>query len=115
MQFLFTGNDHEGLRYGTFGTPEKYYLQWKEDEADNTRFKLDKCLLKMCSKDRLVELIHDFVVFDAGVKKIPRVHQYFGIKAAQQQVNDNRSGIIWHTQGSGKSIVMVLLAGGLLN
>tara|TARA_R110000824_G_C15232376_1_gene678759 strand:+ start:2424 stop:5474 length:3051 start_codon:yes stop_codon:yes gene_type:complete len=110
VQFLFAGNDSEGLRYGTIGTPEKYYLQWKEDEADNTRFKLDKYLLKMCSKERLVELIHDFVIFDAGVKKLPRVHQYFGVKASQQRVNDNRSGIIWHTQGSGKSIVMVLLA-----
>ncbi len=110
VQFVFAGNDSEGLQYGTVGTQEKYFLKWKEDEADNSRFKLDKYLLKMCAKSRLVELMHDFVLFDGGVKKLPRVHQYFGIKAAQERVNARRGGILWHTQGSGKSIVMVLLA-----
>ncbi len=86
MQFVFAGNDSEGLQYGTIGTPEKYFLKWKEDEADDSRFKLDKYLLKMCGKDRLIELMHDFVLFDGGVKKLPRVHQYFGIKAAQEHV-----------------------------
>ena len=110
VQFIFAGNDSEGLQYGTVGTQEKYFLRWKEDEEDNTRFKLDKYLLKLCAKPRLIELMHDFVLFDGGVKKLPRVHQYFGIKAAQVQVNAGKGGIIWHTQGSGKSIVMVLLA-----
>lgn len=110
VQIVFAGNDSEGLRYGSIKTEEKYFLKWKEDEADNSRFKLDKYLLKMCRKDRLLELMYDFVVFDGGVKKLPRVHQYFGIKAAQQHVDAYKSGIIWHTQGSGKSIVMVLLA-----
>lgn len=110
VQIVFAGNDSEGLRYGAIGTPEKYFLQWKEDEAENTQFKLDKYLLKMCRKERLIELLHDFVLFDGGVKKLPRVHQYLGIKAAQQRVNAYQGGIIWHTQGSGKSIVMVLLA-----
>ena len=110
VQLLFAGNDSEGLKYGTIGTPEKYYLKWKESEYDNTRFKLDKYLLMMCAKERLIELMHDFVLFDGGVKKLPRVHQYFATKAAQQRVDDQRGGIIWHTQGSGKSIVMVLLA-----
>ena len=110
VQFLLAGNDSEGLRYGTISTEEKYFLKWKENEEDDTRFKLDKYLLKICAKDRLVELMHDFVLFDGGIKKLPRVHQYFGIKAAQQYVRERRGGIIWHTQGSGKSIVMVLLA-----
>ena len=110
VQFIFAGNDSEGLTYGTVGTEEKYFLQWKEDEVDNSRFKLDKYLLKICEKSRLIELLHDFVVFDGGVKKLPRVHQYFGVKAAQRQVDAFRGGIIWHTQGSGKSMVMVLLA-----
>jgi type I restriction enzyme R subunit len=110
VQFIFAGNDSEGLRYGTVGTEEKYFLNWKEDEEDNSRFKLDKYLLKMCRKDRLIELMHDFVVFDGGWKKLPRVHQYFGVKAAQEHVRARKGGIIWHTQGSGKSIVMVLLA-----
>lgn len=110
VQFVFAGNDSEGLRYGTVGTPEKMFLKWKEDEADDSRFKLDKYLLKMCGKARLIELMHDFVLFDGGVKKLPRVHQYFGIKAAQAHVTQRKGGILWHTQGSGKSIVMVLLA-----
>ncbi len=110
VQFIFAGNDSEGLQYGTIKTEEKYFLKWKEDEADNSRFKLDKYLLKMCNKERLIELMHDFVLFDGGMKKLPRVHQYFGIKAAQAHVHRREGGIIWHTQGSGKSIVMVLLA-----
>ena len=110
VQFIFAGNDSEGLQYGTIKTEEKYFLKWKESEEDNSRFKLDKYLLKMCDKARLIELMHDFVLFDGGVKKLPRVHQYFGIKAAQAHVHRREGGIIWHTQGSGKSIVMVLLA-----
>jgi type I restriction enzyme R subunit len=109
VQFVFAGNDSEGLQYGTIGTPEKYFLNWKEDEADNTGYKLDKYLLKLCNKPRLLELMHDFVLFDGGVKKLPRVHQYFGIKAAQRHVQQRKGGIIWHTQGAGKSILMVLL------
>lgn len=109
-QILMAGSDSEGLRYGTTLTEEKFYLAWKEDEDDNTGYKLDKYLLKLCRKDRLIELIHDFVLFDGGRKKLPRVHQYFGVKAAQANVRQFRGGIIWHTQGSGKSIVMVLLA-----
>lgn len=109
-QVLFAGNDSEGLRYGTILTPEKYYLSWKENEEENDRQKIDKYLLKMCDKERILEIIHDFILFDGGVKKLPRVHQYFGIKAAQDHVQDRKGGIIWHTQGSGKSIVMVLLA-----
>lgn len=110
VQFVFAGNDSEGLRYGTTLTEDKYFLTWKEDEAENSRYKLDKYLLKMCDKARLIELMHDFVLFDGGIKKLPRVHQYFGIKAAQEHVKKRQGGIIWHTQGAGKSILMVLLA-----
>ncbi len=111
VQLTLAGNDSEGLRYATIGTPEKYWLTWKEDvDAIDDRTKLDKYLLRMCRKDRLIELCRDFVLFDGGVKKVPRVHQYFGIKAAQDHVRNREGGIIWHTQGSGKSIVMVLLA-----
>ena len=110
VQFVFAGNDSEGLQYGSIGTQEKFFLKWKEDELENTGTKLDKYLRKMCTPERLLELMHDFVLFDAGIKKLPRVHQYFGIKAAQHHVAQRKGGIIWHTQGSGKSIVMVLLA-----
>jgi len=110
IQFIFAGNDSEGLRYGTIGTEEKYFLSWKEDVEDDSRYKLDKYLLKMCCKERLIELMYDFVLFDGGKKKLPRVHQYFGIKAAEDHVRQHKGGIIWHTQGSGKSIVMIYLA-----
>ncbi|MEA3361715.1 MAG: type I restriction endonuclease, partial [Thermodesulfobacteriota bacterium] len=110
VQFVFAGNDSEGSRYGTIGTPEKFFLKWKEDEADDSRLQLDKYLLKLCDKKRLIEIIYDFVLFDGGIKKLPRAHQYFGIKAAQEHIRRREGGIIWHTQGSGKSIIMVLLA-----
>jgi len=110
VQFVFAGNDTEGLRYGTIGTPEKFFLKWKEDEEDDNLLQLDKYLLKLCDKRRFLEIIYDFVLFDGGIKKLPRAHQYFGIKAAQKHVHRREGGIIWHTQGSGKSIIMVLLA-----
>ncbi|MGW5309732.1 type I restriction endonuclease subunit R [Nocardia thailandica] len=108
VQFVFAGNDVEGLRYGVIDTPEKYWLEWKEpsEVADP----LDRALLQMCSKPRLLELIHNFIVFDAGIKKGPRHNQYFGVKAAQERIGRREGGIIWHTQGSGKSLTMVWLA-----
>lgn len=110
VQILISGNNSEGLKYGTINTPEKYYLSWKEETEEQTENKLDKYLLKLCHQDRLLELIYDFVLFDGGIKKLPRFHQYFGVKQAQARINQGKGGIIWHTQGSGKSIVMVLLA-----
>ena len=110
IQFVFAGNDSEGLKYGTILTPEKFFLTWKEDEDDNSGYKLDKYLAKICEKRRFIELLYDFVLFDGGVKKLPRVHQYFGVKAAQEHIRRREGGILWHTQGSGKSITMVLLA-----
>ncbi|HEV2480053.1 MAG TPA: HsdR family type I site-specific deoxyribonuclease [Puia sp.] len=110
IQLCFAGSDSEGLRYGTIETGAKYYLSWKEDEQTYEPELLDKYLKKLCDKARLLEIIHDFILFDDGKKKVPRYHQYFGVKAAQLHVARKESGIIWHTQGSGKSITMVLLA-----
>jgi len=108
IQYAMAGNDTEGLRYGTIETKEKYYLAWKED-SDIANL-LDKHLIQVCEKSRFLELIHDFVVFDAGAKKLCRQNQYFGIKAAQEYVKRREGGIIWHSQGSGKSLTMVWLA-----
>ncbi len=110
IQICFAGNDSEGLRYGAIETGSKYYLKWKEDEEVYEPELLDKYLKKICNKERFLEIIHDFILFDDGKKKLPRYHQYFGIKEAQKHVARKESGIIWHTQGSGKSITMVLLA-----
>src|SRR3989441_11667511 len=107
IQLIMAGNDTEGLRYGVIETPEKYYLTWKEEsESENL---LDRHLIQLCEKQRLLEIIHNFVVFDAGVKKLCRPNQYFGVRAAQERVRQREGGIIWHTQGSGKSLTMVWL------
>jgi type I restriction enzyme R subunit len=108
VQLLFAGNDVQGLRYGVIGTEEKYWLTWKEPSSEPNP--LDAALLQMCLKERLLELIHDFIVFDAGTKKTARHNQYCGVKAAQERVRSREGGIIWHTQGSGKSLTMVWLA-----
>ncbi|MGZ7496508.1 type I restriction endonuclease subunit R [Corynebacterium sp. ZY180755] len=108
VQLLFAGNDVEGLRYGVIETPEKYWLEWKE--PSEVKNHVDRGLLQMANKQRFLELIHDFIVFDSGVKKTARHNQYFGVKAAQERIARREGGIIWHTQGSGKSLTMVWLA-----
>jgi type I restriction enzyme R subunit len=108
VHLVMAGNDTEGLRYGVIETREKYYLTWKEpSDVSNP---LDRALGQLCSKERLLEIIHDFTVFDAGIKKTCRHNQYFGVRAAQEHVKRREGGIIWHTQGSGKSLTMVWLA-----
>ena len=112
-QLLMAGNTSQGLRYGTAGTSEEQYLIWRE-ESDEKNL-LHRGLLQLCEKSRLLELVHDFVVFDSGVKKLCRHNQYFGVKRAQERVGspdfeEREGGIIWHTQGSGKSLTMVWLA-----
>lgn len=128
MQFCMAGNESEGLRYGTLLTSEKFYMEWKEDgfkEHEDERDPVDvrisqKCatidnkLLKqiyaMFDKERFIELVMNFVIFDKGCKKVCRYNQYYGIKRAQHRLKDKQGGIIWHTQGSGKTLTMVWLA-----
>lgn len=114
VQLVFAGNDSQGLWYGTVGTPFEFFVQWKNQDKTETNTEagafLDKPLAQMCNKSTLLDLIRNFVIFDAGMKKVPRPHQYEGIKAAQERMRRREGGVIWHTQGSGKSILMVLLA-----
>ncbi|MEN1761790.1 type I restriction endonuclease subunit R [Anoxynatronum sibiricum] len=76
----------------------------------------DKSLFSLCRPERLLELAWKFTVFDGGIKKIARYQQYFVIKSTLNRVkhfdstNSRKGGIIWHTQGSGKSLTMVMLA-----
>ncbi|TGD80808.1 type I restriction endonuclease subunit R [Hymenobacter wooponensis] len=141
VQLVLAGNDTEGMRYGTVGTSEKYYLEWHEEvpgksETPSTKagdgeagaaplppptslltpqpLRLDEHLRQLCRKERLLALMHDFVVFDRGIKKLCRPNQFFGVQAAQQYIKRREGGIIWHTQGSGKSLTMVWLAKWLL-
>lgn len=112
IQFVLAGNDSNGLYYGTTKTEEKYFLKWKEDNDvyDPNVILLDKHIEQFCNRERLLEIVHDFVIFDHGTKKLCRPNQYFGIKEAQKYIARKEGGIIWHTQGSGKSLTMVWLA-----
>ncbi len=114
VQLVFAGSDSQGLRYGTTGTPEQFFVEWKDQTksaiGSTTGELLDKPLAQMCNKQTLLELIRNFIIFDAGQKKVPRPHQFDGTKAAQERIRIREGGVIWHTQGSGKSILMVLLA-----
>lgn len=123
IQLVVAGNDTEGLRYGTTLTPAKYYLPWIEDIhaignlhekvkslIDTNDFLIDQQIPSLFEKERLIDLIDNFILFDGGVKKVPRYNQYFGVTNAREFVKRQNGGIIWHTQGSGKSLSMVLLA-----
>ena len=119
VQLLLAGNDAQGLRYGTVTTREEFFVEWKAAPltagADiPPGAHLDRPLAEICDKSRLLDLIRHFVLFDNGIKKVPRQHQYLGVKAAQERTRQHEGGVIWHTQGSGKSILMVLLAKWLL-
>lgn len=120
VQLVLAGSDSQGLRYGTTGTPEQFFVEWKDEappEAGATAAEgalLDRPLAQLCSKARLLDLIRHFVIFDAGQKKVPRQHQFVGVKKAQERLSKQEGGVIWHTQGSGKSILMVLIAKWLL-
>ena len=112
VQLVMAGSESQGLRYGVIETPEKYWLRWKETEADPAAGYnlLLRELSQLCNKERLLEILNNFIVFDAGTKKICRHNQFFGVKAAQENIRRREGGIIWHTQGSGKSLTMVWLA-----
>lgn len=120
VQLVVAGSDSQGLRYGTTGTPEQFFVEWKDEAppaagvALEAGSLLDRPLAQLCDKRRLLDLIRNFIIFDAGQKKVPRQHQYQGVKAAQERVAKQEGGVIWHTQGSGKSILMVLIAKWLL-
>ena len=125
IQFCLAGNESEGLRYGTVLTPEKHYLEWRSDSfsefpeergAEEERLeaasrgipeRLPRDLLALCDKRRFLELIHNFVVFDRGRKKLCRSNQYYALTRARRRLLDKgRGGIVWHTQGGGKNLTM---------
>ncbi len=123
VQITLAGNNHLA-KYATTGTPEKFYAVWKEEEKTNvttlvksrTPSNLDKTLFALFSTQRVLELLHAYIIFDGKVKKIARYQQYFAIKSIMKRIEkiDNTGvragGLIWHTQGSGKSLTMVMLA-----
>ena len=125
---IVMATNKNAVKYATTGTPKKFWNVWKEQNTaflegalaqyvtDRTPTEQDRNLISLFSKERVIELIRYFVLFDANVKKICRYQQYFAIKEIiktiqQSDEKGNRqSGVIWHTQGSGKSLTMVMLA-----
>lgn len=108
IQLIMAWNDTEWVKYGCIETPEKYFLTWKEScDIEN---KLDNNLSVLLEKVKLLEIVHDFVVFDKWIKKICRHNQYFGVKESQKSIALWEWWIIWHTQWSWKSLTMVWLA-----
>ena len=128
-QFLLAGNESEGVYYGTILTPEKFWLRWKEPTGqsfpNNTPEpepypekysrqdfpnELDRSLLQLLDPERFLTLVHDCVIYDGGIKKVCRPNQFFAFEAAKPRISRKQSGIIWHSQGAGKSLMMVWLA-----
>ena len=121
-QILLAGNNHSP-QYATCGTPKKFYASWEEDVRENinklitnrTPSKLDNTIYSLFEKKRVIELLHSFIIFDNKVKKIARYQQYFAIKEIVKKIDKldatgvRGGGLIWHTQGSGKSLTMVML------
>lgn len=127
VQFVVATNKN-AVKYATAGTPKKFWSVWKEQDADwlQTRLKAlvpdrmpteqDRNTVSLFSPERVYELIRYFILFDANVKKVCRYQQFFAVREIMKTIAENdehgnrQSGVIWHTQGSGKSLTMVMLA-----
>lgn len=125
---LVVATNKNAVKYATAGTPKKFWSVWKEQDADwlQTRLKAlvpdrmsteqDRNIVSLFSRERVFELIRYFILFDANVKKVCRYQQFFAVReimktiAESDEHGNRRSGVIWHTQGSGKSLTMVMLA-----
>lgn len=125
---LVVATNKNAVKYATVGTPKKFWSVWKEQDADwlQTRLKAlvpdrmsteqDRNIVSLFSRERVFELIRYFILFDANVKKVCRYQQFFAVReimktiAESDEHGNRRSGVIWHTQGSGKSLTMVMLA-----
>jgi len=115
-----------GARYGTTGTLFKFYSVWKEQDEAKAKESLkslingreistlDMTLFALLSKDRLLRLVRHYIFFDQKMKKVCRYQQFFAIEETLKRVSMVKDGVragglIWHTQGSGKSLTMVML------
>jgi type I restriction enzyme R subunit len=95
----------------------KYVRQYFDDleQSEILPTEQDEYLFALCRRERLMDMVFNFVLFDNGTKKISRYQQFFAIKKSMQRIRNiengkRNGGVIWHTQGSGKSLTMVMLA-----
>lgn len=125
---LVVATNKNAVKYATVGTPKKFWSVWKEQDADWLQARLsalvpdrmpteqDRNIVSLFSRERVFELIRYFILFDANVKKVCRYQQFFAVReimktiAESDEHGNRQSGVIWHTQGSGKSLTMVMLA-----
>lgn len=121
IQIVMAANKNE-TKYATCGTPDKFWSTWNEQYVERQNellnktvigrqvTKQDRDIISLFEKERFLELIKDFIIFEAGKKKICRYQQYFAVKAMLERIKlDKKGGVVWHTQGSGKSITMVYI------
>ena len=106
VQILIAGNDTQGVKYGTVRTPRNGYYYWNEEDK-SIENRLDRAIKQLLSKDRLLEIVNSFISFANGFKIICRSNQFHGVRALLDSAKSDESGMIWHTQGSGKSMTMV--------
>ena len=114
------------VAYGTCGTSADYFVEWREEEVDWQKDICERCstdghileqdrvAASLFDKKRLLTFIHDYILYDSNIKKICRHQQFFAVENAMKRIDgldqkDSRGGVIWHTQGSGKSLTMVML------
>lgn len=125
---LVVATNKNAVKYATVGTPKKFWSVWKEQDADWLQARLsalvpdrmpteqDRNIVSLFSRERVFELIRYFILFDTNVKKVCRYQQFFAVReimktiAESDEHGNRQSGVIWHTQGSGKSLTMVMLA-----
>ena len=115
-------SDGVNNKAGTLTAPFDRFMAWKKVEAEDEvidKINFDTLLYGMFNKERLLDIIKNFILFTDKEKIMAAYHQYFGMKKAIQAVKkavdtDGRAGVVWHTQGSGKSFSMTFLAGNLV-
>ena len=110
-QFTAVANETNGFMYATICTPQKYWCPWKKD-TNETGVKLTdtEALQMFFDKQTFMTMFRYGITTDAGIKKVMRPHQLHALNAAMPRLREKASGVIWHSQGSGKSLTMVWLA-----
>jgi type I restriction enzyme R subunit len=112
---LLTDEQRSVMFSGEFA-PARAFFDAQQAEGERLVTEQDRALYSLCRPQRLLELAFKFTVFDGGIKKIARYQQYFVVLSTLERVKkigrDGRrqGGVVWHTQGSGKSLTMVMLA-----